>query len=437
MKKVRIFMGLGLILALLLSACEGLPFDIPGLTSATPTATLPASENGEITPTPETIETPAVSPPPVTHLTVWVPPEMDPALDTEASQLFANRLELFSDLNGGLSIDVRVKAASGVGGLLDALTATSAAAPDALPDLIALSRPDLETAALKELIFEVDGLTEIPDDADWYGFTRDMALLQGGTFGLPFAADSMVLVYRPGSIPEFPNTWPGLFETESVLAFAAESDQAIFPLALYQSAGGSVQDNQRRPMLAVDPLTEVFRLIEDGVETGTFPEWLSQYQTTGQVWTAFREGQTDLAVICLSDFLKEVPADSSVAPLFPTGNSAVSLGTGQSWALSTPEAHRQPIAVELAEFLVEPEYLGEWTASAGYIPTRPSSLDSWQDQSLRTIISQVALMTRLRPSNDIVSSLGPILREGTRQILLDLVDPAQAAQVAVEALEGQ
>lgn len=437
LKKVRIFLGLGMILALLLSACEGLPFTIPGLTSSTPTVTLPADENGEITPTPETTETAAATPAPVTQLTIWVPPELDPDLDTEASVLFTNRLQLFSDLNGGLSINVRVKAASGIGGLLDALTATSAAAPDALPDLIALSRPDLETAALKELIFEVDGLTEIPDDADWYGFTRDMALLQGGTFGLPFAADSMVLVYRPASIPEFPGSWSGLFETESVLAFAAESDQAIFPLALYESAGGSVQDNQRRPMLAVDPLTEVFRLFEEGVQTGTFPDWLSQYQTTGQVWTAFREGQTSLAVINLSDFLQELPADSSIAPLFPVSESAVSLGTGMSWAVSTPDENRQPFAVELAEFLVEPEYLGEWTAAAGYIPTRPSSLDAWQDQSLRTIVSQVALMTRLRPSNDIISSLGPILREGTRQILLDLVDPAQAAQVAVESLEGQ
>jgi len=44
-------------------------------------------------------------------------------------------------------------------------------------------------------------------------------------------------------------------------------------------------------------------------------------------------------------------------------------------------------------------------------------------------------MTRLRPSNDIVLSLGPILREGTRQMLQSLADPVQAAQLAVESLE--
>jgi hypothetical protein len=50
-------------------------------------------------------------------------------------------------------------------------------------------------------------------------------------------------------------------------------------------------------------------------------------------------------------------------------------------------------------------------------------------------VSQVALMTRLRPTNDLITSLGPILREGTRQVLQDLVDPGQAAQVAVDSLE--
>jgi len=295
----------------------------------------------------------------------------------------------------------------------------------------------METAALKELIFPLDGLTEIPDDTDWYGFTREMALLQGRTYGLPFAADSLVLVYRPSVIPDFPSTWNGLLEQGTALAFPTESDQGLFPLALYQAEGGAVQDNQRRPILEVDPLIEVFRFFQDGVDSGTFPDWISQYQTTGQVWTAFREGQANLVVTWLSNYLKEGPADAAVAPLFPSSEGAVSIGTGLSWAVAAQETHRQPFAVAFAEFLVQPEFLAEWTAAAGYVPPRPSSLDDWQNQSLLTTVSQVAIMTRLRPSNDILTSLGPVLREGTRKMLQDLGDPAQAAQVAVESLGEQ
>lgn len=436
-KRLFFFLIVGLLMVLMLSACEGLPFEPPWITDDIPTATEPPNVVGEETPTPELTLEVEETPPAVTGLTVWVPPDMDPALETDASTLFLNRLEAFSIANGGIDIDVRVKAASGAGGLLDALTASSAAAPGALPDVIALTRPDLETAALKGLIFSLDGMTDSPDDPDWYSFARDMALIQGSTFGLPFAADALALVYRTEMFPDLPTTWAGLFEEERVLAFPAEHDQALFPMTLYLAEGGALQDSQRRPQLDVEPLSSVFRLMEEGVEAGTFPDWLNQYQTSGQVWTAFREGQVDLAVTWVSNFLRENPTDASMTTLLPGSESAVSLGTGMVWAVSTPEDHRQPLAAELAEFLVQSDYLAEWTLAAGYIPPRPSSLEGWQNQGTRTTVSQIALMTRLRPANDIVMSLGPILRDGSRQILQGLADPAQAAQMAIESLGDQ
>ncbi len=436
MNKITKLLIVGLIFGLLLSACESLPFELPWLSPETSTVT-PEPGEEDTTPTPEVTQTADVTPEPVTQLVLWVPPEMDPELETNASRIFANRLQLFSDLNNGIEIIVRVKAFSGPGGLLDALTATSAAAPEALPDVIALSRPDLETAALKDLIFPLEGLTEIPDDTDWFSFTREMALLQGGTFGLPFAADSLALVYRPTAMEDFPGSWSALLETGAPMAFPADSDQALFPLAFYLAEGGSIQDSQRRPMLEVNPLTDAFRFLEDGIEAGTFSESLIQYQTNGQVWTAFRDGQTDLAITWVSNYLKEGPADADLAPFYPISNGAVSLGTGIAWAVATPRENRQSLAVDLAEFLVQADFLGEWSMAAGYLPTRPSSLEGWQNQSMRSTLSQIALMSQLRPSNEILTTIGPIIHEGLRQILQGAVDPAQAAQVAAESLGAQ
>ena len=89
---------------------------------------------------------------------------------------------------------MRVKAASGPGGLIESLSAASAAAPAVLPALVALSRSDLETAALKGLVFSLDGLTRIVDDTDWYAYARQLALIQGSAFGLPFAGDAIAPV---------------------------------------------------------------------------------------------------------------------------------------------------------------------------------------------------------------------------------------------------
>jgi len=401
----------------------------------TPTETQSVGEGSDLTPTPELMPTVETTPEPVTSLTLWVPPEMDPSLGTDASMMLANRLQLFSDLHDGMEINVRVKAASGAGGLLDALEATSAAAPDALPDLIAFTRPDMESAALKGLISSLEAFTEIPDDSDWYSFTRDLALLQGETYGFPFAADALALVYRPESIPDFPGTWSGILESNAVLVFPVDSDQSLFQLVLYLAEGGMIQDNQRRPTLQIDDLTEVFQLIEDGVESGTFPKSLIQYQTSEQVWAAFQEGEADLVVTWLSNLLKEKSADASVLPLFTASEGGVSIGTGLIWAVSTHNESRQAIAIDLGEFLIQSDFLAEWCLAAGYIPPRPSSLEGWTNQVLRSTVSQIALMTKMYPPNDIISTLGPILREGTRQIMQDKVDPVLAAQEAVDSLE--
>lgn len=421
----------------LLSACEGFPIQLPWGADVLSTATPSAGELDNLTPTPDLIQTATSTPEPVTELTLWVPPEMGPEGDKAASDILLAQLQQFSDLHDGMTVNVRVKAASGPGGLLDALTATSAAAPEALPDLIVLSRSDLETAALKALIYPLDGLTSTPDDADWYTFARDMALLQGSTFGVPFAADALTLVYRPAAFPEFPTTWTSLTKKTATLAFPLDSVQALFPLSLYEAAGGAVQDNQRRPILEVEPLQDVLKVMQEGTSEGIFPGWLNQFQTHGQVWTAFREGQTNLGVTWLSNYLWELPPDTAAVPLLPMDETALTLGTGLSLAIATPDTNRHAAAVALAEFLTEPEFMAAWTSAAGYIPPRPSALELWENQSLRHTISQTALMMQMIPANDVLISIGPILQESVRQVVQEQMDPLQAAQAAVDRLESQ
>ena len=435
MNKNRLILGLLLVLAIAVIAYIIWPIDLPWPGGVTPTATLSSGETGAQTPTPETTLAPTPTPAPVTRLTLWVPPEMDPEAETEAGLLLANRLQLFSELHDGLEIVVRVKAASGSGGLLDALTSASTVAPNALPDLIALDRSDLETAALKSLIFPLDGLTSIIDDPDWFEFAREMSLLQGSTFGVPFAADALALVYRPVSFPEPPVSWDEILEGDIKLAFPADDSQALLALSLYQAEGGLIQDNQRRPVLELVPLTRVFQLLKAGVDSGVLPAWLSKYQTFSQVWSGYREGESNQAVIWLSDYLREMPVDSTIVPLPPMATGPFSLGTGLNWAVAAPDKNRQSLAVDLAEFLVDPIFLSEWTAAAGYIPSRPSSLASWGDPDLQKTVNQIAENTHLLPLNDLVSSLAPILRENTLQILQGLVAPGQAAQAAVDSLE--
>jgi ABC-type glycerol-3-phosphate transport system substrate-binding protein len=367
-------------------------------------------------------------------LTIWVPPQYDPNNGTRAGSILQNRLTAFTQAHPGVEIRVRVKAESGTGGLLDSLSAASVAAPGALPSLVALSRSDLETAALKGLIYSLDGLTQFKDDPDWYDFAKEMAMIQGSTFGLPFGGDALLLMYRPEKIGTPSSDWRTVLALGQPVAFPADDSQALVTLDLYRSAGGAIEDNQHRPALESQALEQVLQFYLDGARNGSFPAWLSQYQTDGQTWEAFREGRANLMIGWSSRYLAELPADVNAVPLPSLGSSDYTMATGWMWAVSDPSPQRQALSAELADFLVQSEPLAAWTAAAGMLPTRPTALAAWSNQSLKATLSRVVLSAKMIPANDLTTSLGPTLHDATIQIVKNQADPIQVAEMAVEKL---
>jgi multiple sugar transport system substrate-binding protein len=367
-------------------------------------------------------------------LVLWLPPQFNPSGTTAAAKMLNARLESFQAANPGLKVEVRIKASSGQGGLLDSLTATSAAAPGNLPALIALPRSDLETAALKSLVFPLDRLSKLVDDPDWYTYARQLAFIQGTPYGLPFAGDALLLLYRPSQVTAAPVDWPTIIGQNLPLAFPAADPQAMLTLALYLSAGGSIQDGQGRPTLQAEVLTKVLTLFDDGAKQGTFLPGLAQYQTDGQAWQAYRDQKNQWLVSWSSRFISDLPIDTTAAPLPSLGTQPFTLATGWLWALSEPNSALRPAAISLAEFLSASDFLSQWSAASGYLPTRPSALAGWSNQSLKSLLSPVVLAAQARPSNDLLSSLGPVLQEATLQVIRQQADPAQAAEAAVERL---
>ena len=422
-------------MSVVLSLTMGCGVDLTGwLQSKTATPTVPAVSK-TITPLPTNQAANATATPsgPQT-LEIWVPPQFDPNGGSSAAAKLRSRLAEFEAQNPDLKVSVRVKAASGPGGLIESLSSASAAAPAVLPALVALSRSDLETAALKGLVFSLDGLTRIVDDTDWYAYARQLALIQGSAFGLPFAGDALLLLYRPAMLPNAPQDWPTLIASNLPTAFAAADGQALTTLQLYLSAGGEVKDNQGRPTLQTAPLATVLKLLDDGAKAGIFPNWLSQYQTDGQAWQAYREQRTQLLITWSSQYLTDFPADTAAAPLPSLSDKPFSLATGWVWALSDPLPERRAASIRLAEFLVNSEFLSQWSSDAGFLPTRPSALTAWSNEGLRALFSPIALSAQVRPSNDLLLGLGPILEDATLQILKQQGDPVQIAQAAAERL---
>jgi ABC-type glycerol-3-phosphate transport system substrate-binding protein len=89
-----------------------------------------------------------------------------------------------------------------------------------------------------------------------------------------------------------------------------------------------------------------------------------------------------------------------------------SYATGWVWALAGANPENQQLAAELAEFLVEEEFLAEWTRVTGYLPTRPSIVEAG-DRAMTAILESAHPI----PSNDVLAVLGPLVQEALTRVL--------------------
>jgi hypothetical protein len=92
-------------------------------------------------------------------LRVWLPVQFNPAGENDAATLLGERLAEFESQHPDLQIELRLKKMDSESDIVNVLSLTGTAASEALPDLILLSRPDLEAAALRGLLHPIDGLS--------------------------------------------------------------------------------------------------------------------------------------------------------------------------------------------------------------------------------------------------------------------------------------
>lgn len=423
-------------LALLLGGCAdwNLP-QIPGLGGASPEPTPAATLAPTSVPAAPATAAPTRMPQndsPV--LTLWLPPELDPNEDSEAGGLLRAQLAAFVEANPEVQVEIRVKALDGPGGLIESLSAASAAAPGAMPALIALPRTGLETAALKGLIYPLDDLSTVLDEDDWYPYARQLGQIQGTTFGLPIGGDALALVYRPSRMGTAPATWEALLGLGHPVAFVAADPQSYFTLNLYMMLGGRAEDEQRRPALQPEVLAEALKLYSDGAQQGIFPYSLSQVQTDRQAWQAYEDQLGQWLVTWSSIYLRNIPPESTLAALPTLEGKSLSLATGWVWAVSEPDEERRATSARLAEFLSDPAFLAEWDAALGLLPTRPSVLKQWQSASLKPALEEIITTAQVRPANDVMAGLAPALEAATLQVIKRESDAAEAARAAAERL---
>ena len=429
--KIRLLLSVITLLVLagcsLVSSEEGISTEVT--TPDLPTATLATQES---TPAPID-ETP--TPGPIT-LTIWIPDVLDPKNNTQAGQILQDQLDEFNLRNPGVNVEIRIKAADGPGGLVDSLSTATTAAPLALPNLVALPYEAMQLSVRRGLLHPYDGLSTVMTDDDWYIYAQELAYFQNGIYGLPFAGDLQILAYRPEIIPEPPEDWATALSSGLPYAFPAADPRAIFTMTEYQANGGISQDEEGNPILIQDPLSEVLTFFQQAEEVNVMPFWLTQFQTDTQVWEAFEDARADMIVTWITQYLDYSDPNVAITSVITPDGADLTLADGWVWALPTGNSEHHDISVDLAEFLVQSDFLSEWSEALGYLPPRPTAMRHWSNIQIKYQLDRISTSAHLIPPSDILESIGPALEQATVNVLKKQSDPLSASQTAVDSQSG-
>ncbi len=396
--------------------------EIPGAAAASPTPTPSATPNIPVVQN--------------RRLIVWIPPQFDPAAATTAGNLFLSRLDEFIERRPQTEIQVRIKPTTGDFGILESLQVTDSVAPLIMPDLVALPRSLVEQAFEAGLILTLDGYTELIEENDWYDYALDLALINDEIAGIPFAGDLMVLAYKDDAEDVPLPDWDAVITAQKTLAFPASDPRGLVTLALYHSVSGEMPGTNEEVLIQGESLLEVFTYYQDAQAAGVMPYWLTQFETDEQAWESYQDRQSTMAITWSSILLTTESANTSLAAIPTKEANPFSYASGWVWCVVPSNIETEQEAVELIEFLTESSYLNTWGIEAGYLPVRPSGLDSWSETPFYSTLQQLLPAAVLLPGNDLLDDLGPEIRDAVVSVLKDQVEPADALSGLLEEIQG-
>jgi len=407
------------------SACDALGV----LSELMPDAETNAGSSGEtkqdtaVMPAPTAV--PTQIPIDLNVITFWIEPQFDLEADSPQAEIFRNHVQEFIDQNPGIKVQFRLKDAEGANSLLNSLSITAAAAPDALPTLVLLSRRDLEQAAMQGLIRPIEFYATSFDNNDWYPFAKKIGLYKNEAYGLPMAADVLVLatsnsISTVGYIPLSPP--PRQF---GQISFAAGDPETLLPYLWYQSAGGRLVDESGQPILERDILLELFTSITENRRVGNFSSSLTQYLSSADTWDAFVGGEIPNTINWANKAL--LLTDGSRITFIPAlGDGPFTYADGWVWCLVQKDTTDLDLNITFMQHMASPDFLAKWTVATDLLPVRPSSIEGMDGDHI--------FLDKLLLSADIIPSES--VRDASNAFLVDEMDALlfgeYSAEVAVE-----
>lgn len=441
-RSIGISAALALALALVIVACEArlLPSAQPTSTvTPVPSPTLaltdtalsiegeralrPVNAAAQVTPTP-TPET----------VRVWWPDELYPHDDELALETLQAQWDGFAQAYPTLTLEVRRKRSSGLGGILSTLRTAEPVAPGVLPDLTLMRRADMITAANEGLIVPLDDwLPADLADNNLLPGVRSLGEINGVLYGVPYVLNVEHAAYRPAALSAPPLSFADVLERGVSYLFPAGAMPISWTLLLqYRAAGGQLVDDTGAATLDAQPLLDVLTFYAQGVQAGVFSPALLQYVRYDDYWNQFVTATSNLAAVDTFTFLgrrDSVPSARPVSIPTPDGTPITALD-GWLWVVTTqnPERHQR-----VSAFLAWMMRVGQhslFTEAFGLLPSQTRALRLWDDREYAEFAQDLLATAILVPEAQRNNSASLALQEA----LIDVLEGAAPETAADNAL---
>ncbi|MDO9547007.1 MAG: hypothetical protein Q7J07_09715 [Pelolinea sp.] len=376
---------------------------------------------------------PIIGPPSSNKISIWLPPQFDPNVDTEAGKMMLAQIKLFQEQYPEYEIDIRVKAETGPSSVFNTLLITSLVAPSALPSIVLIQQSNLESAAGKGIIQPIQGFSSAYDENDWYPIAGEMGEYHDEVFGLPLAADAIGLILNSNRIGSEYISLTDANRFLDTVAFAAGNLDSVVPLIFYQSIGGKFIDDQGNLSIDEQFVNEMLLSIEQYRKFGLFPETLLDYQSEEQLWNAFTSTEED-SVIAWTSRPRATAEDYFISPLPGIGDQAFTYARGWTWCLVNQNINHIEPSIKFMEHMSDPTFLSEWTPTTIYFPVRPSSIVGW-DEPLQASIQTIMQSAELLPSEMVLSTIKSDMIKAVQDVMQGISTPEESTQKMMEQLE--
>jgi maltose-binding protein MalE len=367
-------------------------------------------------------------------LTVWVPPQFDPATNNEVSKLMTGIVTEFIEENPNTQVSIRVKALSGDSSAINTLSAAVNAAPEIIPSLIILNRNDMLEAVRKGLIYPIStGI--FSDAASWYTYAKESSAANNLIYSIPIAGDPLVLGYRPSKTGAEVTTWEEILSRGLPIAFDPSSADDLLGTFIYLAMGGRITNDLSQPWLDQSILTQTLELFLSGGQKGAFPPSLAQGSTGTDNLQQFIEGSIHMIVTKMSAIQRSQKTDISMIPL-PLFNEHKEYPMVETWniVLSNTNPDIQTLAVKLAEKMADPNFNDRWSYAAGYLPVRTNAHNAWENDPFYVHLETLAENGQLIQPGQTLNKVIPEINEAISAVIKTIALPQDAAAAAVEAL---